>query len=143
MSGEQKSGGGSRKIGRNKKKCEIYRFTHGRAVGSKKPKYGKHRERPRPGYVDDRAYQPEDRVPKFIPRHREPHLCIELTEAHETSLYSRFNGTFGENAEELARHIRPHLRERVLFKPKRPEPAAPEHMQSLRPRPRKRKRVRK
>jgi hypothetical protein len=84
---EQGKGGGARKIGRNKKKCEKYRFTHSQIEGNKKPKgIGNVSTRPRvllpweKGTIIDLHMMNEDRIPEFRPVRPRHHLALELIE---------------------------------------------------------------
>lgn len=125
---DQKKSGGSKKIGRNKGKCERYRFTKasGASVtGNKKPKGMRAKRQGRTGgsrtggYIDDMARIPEERQTAFTPTNPCPHLCTEIL-ANKT--VSRFGSSRpAAIAEELARHIKPSLRHRVLTVPKQPE----------------------
>jgi hypothetical protein len=126
-SSEQKKSGGGSKIGRNKHKCEKYRFTHGRIEGNKKPKYGKRMMRPLPGYVGDDAFVPEDRIPKFVPLYDCPHVSTECLERGQRTGANYFKScSLTDAAEELARHLRPDMKRRVLSLPKR-EDKTPKH----------------
>jgi hypothetical protein len=118
MGDQNKKGGGSHKIGRNKKKCEQYRFSHGRADGNKKPKgvgnLSTRKDVNVKPYMDDLAFTPEDRIPQFKPYAERTHICTEFFETEKKLHMAR--GCDG--AEDLARHIRPHMRGLVLFIPK-------------------------
>lgn len=133
-----KKSGGSRKIGRNKTKCQAYRYKQKgwRVEGNKHPKgIGLRKPRPEKGYVDDLARMSEDKVPEFRPRFECAHLSTELLEADKGHRVNRGRGTFKENAQELARHIRPVMRHQVLFLPERPKrPSTLDTARRVRPR---------
>lgn len=121
MSNNSQEAKNSSKQGRNKAKCDRYRYTHESQAGSKKPKgignLSKRRQR-REGYVDPMAFIPEDRIPSFHPLNRREHLSTEMIETASRGFPTkRWPGTLTENAEELARHIVPTMRPRVLHVP--------------------------
>lgn len=113
--GEQKK---SSKIGRNKKKCEAYRYSHGNVSGSKKPKgignFSLRRDRNSYPFVMDSQYEGREHRPKSTL----PHLCTEIMETHCNG-NGRADGLEREMVDELARHIRPYMRGLVVFIPKK------------------------
>jgi hypothetical protein len=128
---EQGKGGGARKIGRNKKKCEKYRFSKATGAsidGNKKPKgIGNRSTAPRrvnaweQGRIIDLHMMNEDRVPVFRPLFECPHLATELLESSRLLGLNRSPGTFKENAAELSRHVKSTMRHQVMFFPERPK----------------------
>lgn len=113
-------GGGARKYGRNKKKCEVYRLRH-KILGSKKPK----------GYSGGNGHRVMDLITlsiltgdgdktiEFKPVTPRDHLCTELFETgHKTPAKV---AEMKDSARELSRHLLPSLKQRVLIVPKPPE----------------------
>lgn len=109
---DQKKSGGSKKIGRNKSKCETYRFTKGRKTeGSKRPKGLKSRAMRRMGYMIDSHRRPEA-TPRFIPVVIRPHLCNELAESAAITK-GALADKMRQDAESLSRSVMPPLRPRL------------------------------
>lgn len=111
--GDQKKSGGGSKIGRNKKKCESYRFTKAKGAsveGNKKPRgignLSKPRLDPRDNYVDELAFVPEDRIPTFRPVVVRPHLATELVETGIHRVGFKAEQMVGVGYGELTRHLR-------------------------------------